>query len=463
MQYARPGGKYFAGDCMPFAHDGHFHLYYLIDDSHHAGRGGLGGHQWAHLTTTDLVHWTRHPLALELDKEWEASLCTGSVLYHEGAYHAFYPTRTWQRTEVLSHAVGSDGIAFTKTLPNPFLGPPTGYAPADFRDPFACVASGGTVKLLVTARIENPALTGLGGCIIRYGSADMTEWEFEGPVLFPGSTQGYEAAPECPDYFAFKGRHYIAYGQGLRTFYRVSDDDGATWARPLIDTLGNGMLAVMKTAPFGGNRRIGVAWIGSRIGDVDTGQRQWGGHLVFRELVALPHGALGTKFPAEMVPDTGVPIAATLSALTNGARVDGDTVAFDAPATIEVASLADLTGDYRLRGRIAPDRGTYRFGVGLRGDGAFANKYLLSFTASTGNVKLGGEEIEGVYSDGEPVDLDIVLHDDIIDVCVNERHCLINRLGDLKGPVAFFYCEGGRATVSRIKATRVRRAEDFGF
>jgi beta-fructofuranosidase len=48
MQYFKPEGLFFAGDPMPFFHDGVFHLFWLLDENHHKGKGGLGGHQWAH-------------------------------------------------------------------------------------------------------------------------------------------------------------------------------------------------------------------------------------------------------------------------------------------------------------------------------------------------------------------------------------------------------------------------------
>jgi len=54
MQYFRPQAPYFVGDCMPFFHEGTFHLYYLQDENHHQAKGGLGGHQWAHASSPDL-------------------------------------------------------------------------------------------------------------------------------------------------------------------------------------------------------------------------------------------------------------------------------------------------------------------------------------------------------------------------------------------------------------------------
>ena len=65
MQYFTPvGGKYFVGDCIPFFHDGTYYLYWLLDEGHHSAVGGLGGHKWCVSTTTDLIHWQHHPIAI---------------------------------------------------------------------------------------------------------------------------------------------------------------------------------------------------------------------------------------------------------------------------------------------------------------------------------------------------------------------------------------------------------------
>src|SRR5262249_14599124 len=137
MQYFKPSAtEQFAGDCMPFFHDGTFHLFYLLDESHHAALGGLGGHQWAHTTTTDLINWTHHPLAIAITQDWECSICTGSTFFHDGTFYGFYATRKADWTQHLGLATSKDGIAFHKTLPNPLASPSRGYNPLHYRDPF---------------------------------------------------------------------------------------------------------------------------------------------------------------------------------------------------------------------------------------------------------------------------------------------------------------------------------------
>ncbi len=90
LQYFKPVESHlFSGDCMPFSHNGTLYLYWLLDEGNHSGLGGLGGHQWALSTTTDLINWKHYPVALGIDEEWEKSICTGSVIADENKFYAF--------------------------------------------------------------------------------------------------------------------------------------------------------------------------------------------------------------------------------------------------------------------------------------------------------------------------------------------------------------------------------------
>ena len=126
IQYFKPAESHlFVGDCMPFDYRGTFYLYWLIDEGHHAGLGGLGGHQWALSTSEDMVHWKHYPVALGIDNDWEKSICTGSVIDVDSAVYAFYSTRVKDDAgvhEQLSFAVSHDGgFNFEKQTPNPFF------------------------------------------------------------------------------------------------------------------------------------------------------------------------------------------------------------------------------------------------------------------------------------------------------------------------------------------------------
>ena len=141
IQYFKPvEHDLFVGDCMPFSHDGTLYMYWLIDKGHHSALNGYGAHQWVLSTSDNLINWKHYPIALGLDEEWEKSICTGSVIYAEESFYAFFATRSvrnGQRHEEMSFAVSDDGKDFEKLQPNPFFTAPEGYESGHFRDPKA--------------------------------------------------------------------------------------------------------------------------------------------------------------------------------------------------------------------------------------------------------------------------------------------------------------------------------------
>lgn len=450
MQYFKPEGSRFVGDCMPFFHAGRFHLFYLLDENHHAGLNGLGGHQWAHASTTDLVHWQQHPLALAVEEEWEASICTGSVFWHEGVFHAFYATRKPDWTQHLSHAASSDGVTFVKTRPIPVLPVPAGYDPLHFRDPFVFQDEDGRFQMLITARKADYPLPDRGGCLLRLSSADLLDWRVEGPLLFPGNADDYAGIAECPDYFMWNGWHYLIFGQGLATHYRMARDFRGPWQRPPNPLLDSRLMAVMKTAPFGANRRIGAAWIGTRKGDEDKGAMQWGGNLVLRELVQAPNGSLSTKFVPELSVANVTRLEPVLLPLTPGVQGDSHSLTLDAPNGQAAAAFVDFPHDFQLDCRVIPQKDNARFGLGLRGSGIFEDYYALTFDAGLRTVTLADQACLGVAEITEPFQLQVICRGDIIDVCIGDTRCLINRLPKKQGNRLFWFCENGAVAVEEM-------------
>ena len=207
----------------------------------------------------------------------------------------------------------------------------------------------------------------------------------------------------------------------------------------------------MKTASFGQNRRIGAAWIGSRKENRDRGEVQRGGNLVFRELVQMPDGTLGTTFPQEMIPKTGNALHPEFSTLTAGGAGSAARVTLNGVETHEVAQLASLPHSYRLRCTVRPAKDTYSFGLGLRGSGAFELMQQLSFSSPRRTVQLEQEQIDCVDGLDNEFTLDVLLHDDIIDVCIDGRRCIIDRLPERRGEKLFFYCHNGVVSFDDIE------------
>jgi hypothetical protein len=431
MQYYRPIEPHlFVGDCMPFWHDGVFHLYYLIDEGHHAALGGLGGHQWGHASSTDLVQWTQLPLALPISQDWEGSICTGSMLFHEGVYHAFYATRTRERKEHLSLARSPDGVHFEKTLPNPFFVQPQGYDPRHFRDPVVFRdESNGRFHLLASAWLENHALTTRAGCLAHLESADLTHWELREPFLLPG----LPGVPECADYFRWGDWYYLLFSNGGVARYRMSRGPFGPWQRPPADTFEGATARVMKTAAFGHDRRLGVSWLPWRQDNKDRGGLMFGGNAVFREIVQESDGTLYATWPREMVPATGPLVPLTVSLRTAVAEATPTAVTLHESDGLEVAQLSGVPVDALIHLSVRHEAGYGAFGLRLRAGESFDSGYELRFSPVDRSVQFGDAVTRPAEVCGTAMDVKIAMRGSVIDVCVDDWHCLIDRCPEQHG------------------------------
>lgn len=449
MQYFKPDAAgFFAGDCMPFFHDGTFHLFYLLDEEHHAALGGQGGHQWAHTTSTDLSNWTHHPLAIVLTQEWERSICTGSTFFHDDTFYAFYATRMADWTQHLSLATSQDGITFHKAEPNLLASPPKGYDPFHYRDPFVFWDKDTQLfHMLVTAMLDDYPLHNLGGCLAHLTSPDLKHWDVEAPFLIPG----FLGAPECSDYFFWHGWYYLLFSNDLITRYRMSRAPFGPWLCPKSDVLDGPALRVMKTAPFTGDRRIGAAWIGTRAGDKDSGRLQWGGHVVFREIIQHDNGTLGTKLPPEMIPSAGNVLSHTQVPLTTHTTIDKQRVHLDASQGFEAAGVAAIPRNVHIMVRVSPATSAALFGLRLRGSEHFQSGYDLTFRPYENRVELFDQAITCVDRLDQPFGLDVILKEDIIDVCIDQRRCVINRCPEPQGDQLFFFARDANIVFDNLE------------
>ncbi|MDQ1257999.1 MAG: beta-fructofuranosidase, partial [Candidatus Hydrogenedentes bacterium] len=430
MQYWRPRGHNASvGDCMPFYHDGRFHLFYLFDRRHHGSKWGLGAHQWAHASTTDLVHWEHHPMAIPITEPWEGSICTGSVFFHDGTYYAHYATRMPDMKQHLARALSTDGIHFTKTGPNPLASPEEGYDPDHYRDPMVFQDNQtGLFHMLVTARLTD----GRDGCLAHLVSEDLNQWKLLDPFIVPGRVT------DCPDYFEWNGWYYLM----AEFVYWTAREPFGPWTQPESNRLD--VLYVPKTAPFGDNRRIYVSWLPNY---------GWGGNAVFRELIQREDGTLGTKFPPEMVPPSGEPLALSFDALTEGVTNGDRTVLLDAADGAAVVALTNVPRDIRITFELTQEPGPALFGVGIRGTSASNRGCELWIDPPNRHVQLGGPDcvLDLVRGLDGPFTLDIVVEKDIVDVCIGNQRTIISRYPG-KGDRFSFFVEKGAVTFSSIEA-----------
>lgn len=451
MQYFTPaGGKQFVGDCIPFFHDGTLYLYWLLDEGHHGSLNGLGGHQWCVSTTRDLKTWTHHPIAIGIDEDWEKSICTGSVVSDGDKFYAFYATRLLTDgnnvAEQLSYAVSSDALSFTKQQPNPFYTSAPGYSTRNFRDPKATIDSEGTFHLFVSSEKNEAPINEGKGCLVHMTSTDLKTWQVGEPVL-----SGTIHVPECPDYFEWNGWYYLVYGQAGDTYYLKSRSPYGPWEYPESQALLEQWVNVAKTAAFTDGRRIVAGWVPSRNGNTDSGGELFGGCVVLREALQLDNGDLATRLPEEVMPQTDSPLSLSLTP-TNGATVSS-------PGSISVDARGDICGAHAtgvpyncvITLDVIPEGNYEEFGMFLRSEDKGINSYKLSFNSDNRTVRLHDSSISAVTGLDKPMKLTIVMKGDIIDVCVDNRRCIVNRLPEKKGSQLWFFARNGKLRFENIK------------
>lgn len=444
MQYWKPEDpREFVGDMMPFWDGKRFHLFYLLDHDHHADQDGLGGHQWAHAASADLVNWEHYPLAVPIGAPGSVDrygICTGSIFEHDGVYHAFYATRIKQNdgsvAEMLCQASGTDLVHFEKSPQNPMFGAGEGFEARNFRDPFVFLheANEEFQMLVSSSSVEDR------GVLAHYTSRDLRAWQLRGPFLPPA--EDYHV-PECPEVFQWNDWWYLIYGHNQQLEYWIARDSLGPWIRARRDGIEGKNFVVPRTAGFTGNRRLAVGFLQWKRDDRDEEEYVYAGNAVFRELIQDPDGTLWTRFVPEMMPATDTPIALSDFPLE-----------LEAGSKTRSASVSDVPADAVLRLRLQPKAGTGEFGLLLRADEKLESGYRLLFTPAQKKVVLqrigDNTDPRAIVFDiemEEGVDVVICMEDALIDVCLNERHTLIERAFNHRGTNLGVFVQNGAASV----------------
>jgi beta-fructofuranosidase len=449
INYFKPKGNLFVGDCIPFYHDGKYYLYWLLDSAHHKALGGLGGHQWALSISTDLKTWKQYPVVLGIDEAWEKSICTGSVAYYAGKFYAFYATRlidsAGKVNEQLSYAISDDGIHFVKQKPNPFYTSAPGYSHRNFRDPKVIIDPDGTFHLFVASGEEN-ARTMDNGALVHLVSKDLKHWKVLSPLIY-----GQVDVPECPDYFLWNGWYYIIYGRGGNTFYLKSQHPYGPWEYPRYQSLNEDWVNVAKTAEFNGGRRIEAGWIPSRRDMQDKNGEVFGGNIVLRELSQEGDGTLNTFWPAEAIPATGPALqpATVYDSLVHKNTPDSYTIS--SSGGLNAIFFKDIPADCSISFDADPAGLPEEYGCFLRSDSTGAHSYRLSLSPDNKTVGLAETNISAVEGLDHKVKVQIIIKGDIIDVCIGNKRCVDDRLYEQQGAYLAFYAKHGKVTFSNIR------------
>ena len=132
------------GDAIPFYHEGKYHIFSLTSPPGTTVYPERLRTTWSHSISDDLVHWQELPTALypgEGDEPDASGVWTGSVIYGEGQYHAFYTgynrefLKAGKTSQTLLHATSKDGITWEKSKEALEIPPQEGYDKRNWRLP----------------------------------------------------------------------------------------------------------------------------------------------------------------------------------------------------------------------------------------------------------------------------------------------------------------------------------------
>lgn len=434
QNFVLPGHNTGVGDCMPFARDGRYCLYYLFDRRSHGSKHGLGAHQWAQISSADLKTWTIHPMAIGITEQWEGSICTGSLIQKDGMTYAFYAVRMADRSPArLTWAVSSDGVHFEKSRRYFALTEP--YEPVSARDPMVFWGADGQYHMLVTTSITEEGR--FGGCLAHLTSHDLDGWTQHDPFIVPG----YSDQPECSDYFEWNGWYYLVFSNYAIAHYRMSRSPFGPWIRPENDLLDTLEVQVPKTAAFG-KRRFSTGFLARR-------PRGYAGNAVTHELFQRPDGTLGIQQLEEILP-----------AVKDSFHYED--IFLNAGHNRAAAALPPVERDFRLKATLEMGRANGLAGMLLTFGAEGRRSYRLEMDPAARTVVIirpgedfdqgcGRNLLRNVDLSGS-IRIDLLIRSDILDLMLPDGRGMTMRLDDsaCAGSSVEFYAIGDTLAISEL-------------
>lgn len=432
-----------SGDPIPFYHDGTFHVFYLLFSQENTNLTGRKN-QWSHCSSRDLVHWKHHPLAIPITRDWENAMATGSVIFERDTFFVFYTTfredEFGENIQYISRSISTDGISFRKVEPNRFITPPDNYSFNNFRDPHVFYDDKTRLYyMVITTEKTKESLDHLKPCLAYYTSDDLLTWEFQGDMYLPGNADGFYF-PECPTLFKWNDWYYLMYKQNGGTYYRISKTVTGPWIAPVEDNIGNDYALVHKVAEYNGNRWIAVGMVPSKKGNSDSGAWQWGGNMVFRELFQNEDGSLRSDVVQEMT-----------SGYTEILSIDH--IQIENYHGFSYQSYENIPTDGRISFEVVPGESYEQIGLLLR----YSEKgyYEVKFNKRKRQVSVGDQTISGVSGLDKRFTVDIYMDEDIIDLCIGGKRCILNRAYDQTGEGLILYVRNGKVEFENVSIKEI--------
>ncbi len=299
--YYQPEGVW-VGDIMPYAEDGTFYLYHQRDTRKD---GVVMGEPfgWALATTTDFATYQDfgESLVRGTDDEVDQYIYAGTVFKVGETYHALYTGCNRDKVhagtgqQVLLHATSTDAVHWEKNITETLLPPQEGYDVRNWRVPYVLWDEDAEEYMLILGSRIGQDKACQTGRIVKFTSKDLETWKFQGDWWAPNLYTMFE----MPDLFKMGDWWYLVfseYSDGNKTRYRMSKNINGPWITPIDDAFDGRAYYAARTA-FDGERRVLFGWVPTRSTADDSAPYLWAGTFMPLEIVQREDGTLGTKVP----------------------------------------------------------------------------------------------------------------------------------------------------------------------
>jgi len=265
-----------------------------------------GNMNWAHATSTDLIHWQHEPIAISPtpggpDRD---GVFSGSAILDHGKPTVIYtavapPTidaeatlrdgvHTWRETQCLAVAQ-DDNLRTWKKLPEPVIAaPPPGLAVTGFRDPYVW-REGDNWMLTIGSGVHDK-----GGMVLLYTSPDLRHWTYLHPLVEGTTSKAQTVNPvdagdmwECPDFFPLGNRHVLLISTKGKVHWKVGTYVKQRFTPEKEGVVDWGSYYAAKTMLDADGNRILWGWITETRPDAELIAAGWAGVMSLPRTLSL--------------------------------------------------------------------------------------------------------------------------------------------------------------------------------
>jgi beta-fructofuranosidase len=172
------------------------------------------------------------------------------------------------------------------------------------------------------------------------------------------------------------------------TRYVMSRSIEGPWVAPKNNQFDNRAFYAAKTAGDG-NRRFVFGWNGTKSGNDDNEDWQWGGCLTVHEVVQNDDGTLSVRMPPEAEQAFADPAPVRLEVSDTGWRAEGGSYRVESPYAYSAVFGERMPDTYLLEGELTFERDAGEAGVLLGVDSEGDAGYFLRFNLDGQALQFG--------------------------------------------------------------------------